>query len=404
MTKPKIIKVKGTERKVERNIYEMINPKGDSLGYSVKVGGKRIHAPGQTRGSFKTLWAARKARNNYIETKKDGIYSQCHLTLNEVFQELYEKGVDTGKKSANTQANHKNFYYNYIEPVLNGNREIREFTREDIKNLRNKIMVAKGVKSGKPLSKGTRNTILTFAFRIFHFALHEDYIKNDICRGIDIPSAGETKKECLSPDQIQSLTKEVDNWFPLHLNLYAGYYLLSETGARPSEICGLRWCDVDLDHSIIHIRQQINRATKEPGKPKTKKSVRDVFITDNLYNALRNVIEYRKKTGIIVKETDYVLTNSRNGYTGKHIAYRTLASAIERLGKRCGIKITSKTFRKTDTTTKLEEGYSPIVVARRLGHTTTKMIETVYGDTDTLYRNAFPLMGKDRRRITTIPV
>lgn len=403
MTKPKIKYVKGTERRVERNIYEVFNPNGDSLGYSVKVGGKRIHAPGQTRGSFKTLWAARKARNNYIETKKDGFYAQCHLTLNEVFQELYVKGVDTGNKSANTQANHKNFYYNYIEPVLNGNREIREFTREDIKNLRNKIMVAKGVKSGKALSQGTKKTILTFAFRIFRFALHEDYINYDICRGIDIPSAGETKKECLSPEELKDLTKEVDDWFPLHLNLYAGYYLLSETGARPSEICGLRWCDVDLDHSIIHIRQQINRATKKPGKTKTKKSVRDVFITDILYNALCNVLEYRKKTGIKVKETDYVLTNSRNGYTGNHIAYRTLASGIERLGKRCGLRITSKSFRKTETTTMLENGYSPMVVARQLGHTTTRMIETVYGDINTLYRNAFPLMGVDRRRITTIP-
>lgn len=123
---------------------------------------------------------------------------------------------------------------------------------------------------------------------------------------------------------------------------------------------------------------------------------RRIYITDTLYNALHNVLEYRKKIGVKVKDTDYILTSGKRGYTGKYIAYRTLASGIERLGKRCGIKITSKTFRKTDTTKKLEEGYSPIVVARRLGHTTTKMIETVYGDTDTLYQNAFPLMGKER--------
>ena len=43
-----------------------------------------------------------------------------------------------------------------------------------------------------------------------------------------------------------------------------------------------------------------------------------------------------------------------------------------------------------------------MVVARHLGHTTTRMIETVYGDTDTLYQNAFPLMGKDRRNVAVI--
>ena len=404
MTRAKTKTTKGYVKRYrnERNIYEVFNRKGDSIGFSVRVGSVRVHAPGQTRGTFQTLDAAKKARDNYKEQTKDGIFSQCHLTLNEVFQELYEKGADSGNKSANTQLNQHNFYYNYIEPILNGNREIREFTREDIKHLRRKIMSANGVRTGKPLSQGTKKTILTFAFRIFRFALHEGYIDNDICRGFDIPPAVEAKKECLSPEQIQALTKEVNKWFPLHLNLYAGFYLLSETGARPSEICGLRWCDVDLEHSVLYIQQQINRAAKKPGKTKTKKSVRRIYITDTLYNALHNVLEYRKKIGVKVKDTDYILTSGKRGYTGKYIAYRTLASGIERLGKRCGIKITSKTFRKTDTTKKLEEGYSPIVVARRLGHTTTKMIETVYGDTDTLYQNAFPLMGKERPNVAVI--
>ena len=403
MTRAKIKKVKGTERKVERNIYARYNPYGDIIGYSVRVNNVRIHAPGQTRGVFHTVYAARRARNNYIEAMKDGVYSECKKTLNDVFNELYVKGVDTGNKSANTQANQKNFYYNYIEPILNGNRLIRDFTREDIKYLRTKIMNSNGVRNGKPISQGTKRTILRFAFRIFNFALSEEYIEKDICKGVDIPPEVEAKRECLSPDQIQSLTKEVDNWFPLHLNLYAGYYLLLETGARPSEICGLRWCDVDLERRKLTIRKQINRITKKPDKPKTQKSIRTIYITDNLYNALQNVLNYRKKTGIIVKDTDYILTSGKGDYTGKNIAYRTLASGIERLGKRCGIKITSKTFRKTETTTMLEKGYDPMVVARHLGHANTKMIERVYGDIDTLYRNAFPLMGVDRRSIATIP-
>ena len=404
MTRAKTKTAKGYVKRYrdERNIYEVFNRKGDSIGFSVRVGSVRVHAPGQTRGTFQTLDAAKKARDNYKEQTKDGIFSQCHLTLNEVFQELYEKGADSGNKSANTQLNQHNFYYNYIEPILNGNREIREFTRDDIKNYRVKIMRAYGVKTGKPLSQGTKRAILVFVFQIFRFALHEGYINTDICMGIDLPRAAKAKKECLSPEQMEILTKDVNERFPFHLSLYAGFYLLSETGARPSEICGLRWCDVDLNHSIVYIQQQINRATKKPGRTKTPKSVRKIYLTPVLHTALSRILEYRKKTGIKVKDTDYIITNTEGKYTGGNIAYSSLSEIMRRFGRRCGIKITSKTFRKTVTTRMLEAGVPPMVVARHLGHTTTRMIETVYGDTDTLYQNAFPLMGKDRRNVAVI--
>ena len=397
MTRPRIKRIKGTERKVERNIYEMFNPKGESLGYSVKVGGKRIHAPGQTRGSFKTLWAARKARNNYIETKKDGFYSQCHLTLNEVFQELNIRGVKTGNKAERTKANQKNWYYNYIEPVLNGNREIRTFTRQDIKHLSNSIMMVNSIKTGKPLAPGSKRVILVFAFNIFHFALHEEYITDDICRGIDIPTAVEAKRECLSTEQARALTKEVNRWFPIHLNLYAGFYLLSETGARIGEVCGLRWGDIDINRSIVHIRQGISGLNGKPSKTKTPWSVRDIYLTPLLMEALSKVLECRKKTGIKVKDTDYILTPTRGKYTGKNVTIPTFWVTIVALGKRCGIKITPKTFRKTVATRMLEAGYPPIIVARHLGHKNTRMLETVYGDIETLYKNSFPLMGVDNQ-------
>ena len=390
-------KLNGTERAVERNIYAKLNSRGDTIGYTVKVGNKRIHAPGQIRGTFKTLQAAKKARDNYIETIKDGAYSLCHLTLNEVFNELYMKGVNTGNKAERTRANQKNWYYNYIEPVLNGKREIRDFTRRDIKHLRDVIMSANSVKTNEPLSIGTKRVILVFAFHIFHFAFHEEYILNDICRGIDIPAQVKAKKECLSPEQIKDLSKEVERWFPNHLNLYAGFYLLLETGARVGEVCGLRWGDIDLTHNIIHIRQGISSITGKACKTKTPESVRDVYLEENLYTALCKLLEYRRKTGVRVKDTDYILTSTRGKYTGKNLKIPTFWITIVALGKRCGIKITPKTFRKTRATILLERGVHPMVVARQLGHTTTRMIETVYGDMDTLCRNAFPLMGVDRR-------
>ena len=113
--------------------------------------------------------------------------------------------------------------------------------------------------------------------------------------------------------------------------------------------------------------------------------------------ALSKVLECRKKTGIKVKDTDYILTPTRGKYTGKNVTIPTFWVTIVALGKRCGIKITPKTFRKTVATRMLEAGYPPIIVARHLGHKNTRMLETVYGDIETLYKNSFQLMGVDNQ-------
>jgi len=35
--------------------------------------------------------------------------------------------------------------------------------------------------------------------------------------------------------------------------LYAAYHLIALRGLRRGEACGLRWCDIDLDHRVAHI-------------------------------------------------------------------------------------------------------------------------------------------------------
>lgn len=41
-----------------------------------------------------------------------------------------------------------------------------------------------------------------------------------------------------------------------HDSLYPLLWLAARTGMRRGELCGLRWCDVDLEDGILHVRQQ----------------------------------------------------------------------------------------------------------------------------------------------------
>ena len=66
------------------------------------------------------------------------------------------------------------------------------------------------------------------------------------------------------------------------------------TGLRLGEVCGLRWSDVDLEKGILHVRRNRLRATGfvYEKAPKTKTSIRDVPIPENLVADLNKYYDW----------------------------------------------------------------------------------------------------------------
>lgn len=74
----------------------------------------------------------------------------------------------------------------------------------------------------------------------------------------------------------------------------------SYTGCRKGEVMGLQWKDVDFEEGVIHISKQFNRrpSIDDPsGKksemkvttPKTKSSVRDIYMFPSFKKSLRSI-------------------------------------------------------------------------------------------------------------------
>jgi integrase len=96
--------------------------------------------------------------------------------------------------------------------------------------------------------------------------------KERLTIGRDIPTRDEIRRviEAAAPDG------------------YARALLLTAafTGLRASELRGLRWQDVDLQHNVIHVRQRADRYNAI-GKPKSAAGARDVPIGVMVVNTLR---------------------------------------------------------------------------------------------------------------------
>ena len=60
------------------------------------------------------------------------------------------------------------------------------------------------------------------------------------------------------------------------------------TGLRASELRGLRWCDVDLKKSVVHVRQRADRYN-ELGPPKSEAGERSIPLPPELANTLREL-------------------------------------------------------------------------------------------------------------------
>lgn len=97
------------------------------------------------------------------------------------------------------------------------------------------------------------------------------------------------------------------------------------TGLRIGEICALRWCDIDLENRVLHVRHTIARVkntnSKDSSKtclildkPKTKASLRDIPITTKLFSLLTSAY-----TSSI---SEYVISNQPTFLSPRTYEYR----------------------------------------------------------------------------------
>jgi integrase len=139
------------------------------------------------------------------------------------------------------------------------------------------------------------------------------------------------------------------------------------TGLRTAEIDGLKWKFVDFERREILISETLVKGHEETTK--NFSSARCIVMSTPVYEALKVQFEVTGKGG-------YVFC-SRGGtpldYT--NVANRVWYPTLKKLGLK---KRRPYQTRHTAATLWLASGENPEWIARQMGHTTTKMLFTVY--------------------------
>lgn len=190
-----------------------------------------------------------------------------------------------------------------------------------------------------------------------------------------IPNDTESKS-VLSKIQEQDFLRFIknDKCFCIY---YDAVFLLLHTGIRISEMCGLTFKDIDFQERVIHVNHQLQKDEKGKyriDKPKTRKGIRDIPMTDEVYECLKRIENGRKKLKIepmIDGYSGFLFLNGDNYVTNKYawdIQFRRMKDDYNAVAKEKIQQLTPHTCRHTFCTNMAKRGMNPKILQYIMGH------------------------------------
>jgi len=183
---------------------------------------------------------------------------------------------------------------------------------------------------------------------------------------VAVPRAAQTEARTLTPEQLGQVLAE------LHGHQYEVAYVLAATcGLRDGEIRALRWDDVDWSGQTLRVERAVgeHQTVREP----KSESRRHVGLPQVAIEALRRRQAVALRLGIA--SCPWIVATVSGRLCQSSTLGRPLRAACKRLGLQCRFH----DLRHTHATILLQAGVNPVLVARRLGHSTPTTTLDAYG-------------------------
>ena len=221
--------------------------------------------------------AKQQAIRHYITGNRqidDKLFGKC---ASEWFAQL-RAAVERGDRSESTLESYKSALNKDILPVF-GNRHMRAISSNDLQAFVNQFSKM----------SATKITYITASLdNIFQYACQSGILTRNPFDFVKKPGASESTERRALTESERTRVLEVIRTHPHGAYLACMYYL----GARPGEIRGLQWGDIDWIKGLIHIQRDIDWKKKGPDKTgalKNAKSNRFVPIPPDLRDILSKI-------------------------------------------------------------------------------------------------------------------
>ena len=293
-------------------------------------------------------------------------------TVDEIYKEYLKHQLDTGEIERSTYSNSLYSYNKYIKPYL-GDYVFATVDKTILSGWLTKLYQA-------GLSQNTIHTTYARLKKVYNYFYNNGELLKDPFKGVKMPKKGEAKVTHLTNEQMDNVLQAVYNDYEMQYPMYVGILLTFYAGLRRSEICGLRWNDIDFYKHTITIRSAVGVSSGKDGdytkNPKNRSSNR----TFPMLPQLEEVLKQRK---VLLNPLDsWYVIGDKVEFMRPQQYNRLFSDFVERNGlvDAYGKKIVPHGLRHNFATVGIRAGMDIASLALMMGHASRAMTLDTYGD------------------------
>jgi len=276
-----------------------------------------------------------------------------------------------GKASlrASTRLSYRGHLYCYLIPHL-GHYRLSELRAHHVEQMYRQI-VGDNPRRDRPVGAATLRRIHATLLSALNTAVRRGLIPRNPATTVELPRSVPTRAQAWTPAQARLFLDAIggDHLYPL-------YRLLIMTGLRRGEAVGLRWCDLDLDHGLLTVHQQVVNVAGDLviGPPKSQAGRRTLALDEETADALKlhalTTLDNNPE-----KPSAFVFTGPNSGpvspvYVSRH---------FERLSRAHQVPVIRlHDLRHTSASLGLASGETLVEISRRLGHSSIGITADTY--------------------------
>lgn len=329
------------------------------LGYNSN--GKKNIARKQ---GFKTKKEAEKWAADIVNKKHKGFTAPTDGNV--LFKDYINKWFDDYKSkniSINTRVNYRSRIDIHIIPKL-GSYKLNKISNAIIQDFYNSLI-------NEGMKPSSVKKIMDTLNGVFKYAQKSKLIYS-LPTDIEHQPMNKPKVEYWVKEEIDFYLDKIKN-----THLYTPILLEIFTGLRVGELCGLRWCDIDLNNKFLTVNNQViyDRDLKTlvfSEILKTDTSHRKITLPKILIDHLTDIKGDAAETDFVVLNLDGEMYNPRNlsmNFTRSISKYEKPIDEVKNPRDYMQLKqITFHALRHTHATLLLFNGENIKVISERLGH------------------------------------
>jgi integrase len=316
----------------------------------------------KSESGFETITKA-KMRKSELEllTQNDlSLIESSNVTLDQWYEEYYK--IKSPSWSADNAHRIKLTYRNHLNELRF--KRLSKLTLLDAQNLINKKIFA------EKLAVSTVKSIHKVLMAIINNAVEHDILPKNKLSKVSFPEDTTPKIKYIDFDIMKKLDDYIYSAFDI---LDQAIYTLGKIGWRRGEIAGFTHGAVNIlnDNTVeVTVTKTRTNQTRKNGKaPKTKRSCRTNILTGKMAQIIIKAIEYSKKfhhdNDRIIYNDSWVFINKRTGGVANIDRFAQILTSCKR---KFNVHLTPHMFRHTFASNSINNGMSPVEVAKWLGH------------------------------------